>query len=164
MTIGILENLFSFFELRSIRLTGWGILRKIQWSPHIKWFKTSDSISSFFYGNLNSSIYIIYISYINSYTIIYIHFFPKLWFIFPKYTFRCKATVLMLVKNVCWQKTCMLVQNFHRHAASYMQLLKRRDFGEIVCWWICIKLYFGIFTNIQKNFQQQTSPTYSFQH
>ena len=112
MTIGILENLFSFFELRSIRLTGWGILRKIQWNPHIKWFKTSDSISSFFYGNLNSSIYIIYISYINSYTIIHIHFFPQVMVYISEIYFSLQGDCsnvgekcVLAKKPVCWCKT-----------------------------------------------------------
>ena len=44
----------------------------------------------------------------------------------------------------------MLAKNFHN-----MQLPERSDvgevpIGEILIWWICMKLYVGYFTSIQK--------------
>ena len=72
----------------------------------------------------------------------------EIWNLFKNYLFATRA-VLMLVKDVV--EKCMLIKSLFT-AEKYV--------GEIVYWWICMKMYVGIFTNIQKSFHQHTSPRY----
>ena len=77
----------------------------------------------------------------------------------------------------CWKHFCTLaktprISSTSRRSRSCMLV---RVFHQLVCWWICMKLYVGILTNIQESFHQYTvcvgmlhtfkflcSPTYSF--
>ena len=49
------------------------------------------------------------------------------------YILTCMA-VLMLVKNACWWKTCMLVKNLHQHSPPKFHDVGENNVGEIVCW------------------------------
>ena len=64
----------------------------------------------------------------------------------------------MLVNNVCWRTTCMLLTNFHQHAAPSLDV----DEKDVGAW-----LHVWFFHNIPKGFNQHTfkllsSSTHSF--
>ena len=61
--------------------------------------------------------------------------------------FNVDEKIYVVEKPYSW-KTC-----------TNIQLLMRRDVGEIVCWWISMKLYVGNFTSIHLIFHQHIPPT-----
>ena len=42
--------------------------------------------------------------------------------------------VLMLVKNACSWKICMLVKDFHQHSPPKLHDVGENNVGEVVCW------------------------------